>query len=308
MESTATAGEILLSRDTAAALPSRCSGSRRAKASCCGAVRRPCRSSATTSRSRSPRSTSRRRSRSALREHLVSGATEPEHRHATVAFVHFDGVDDLDGDPGRGRPGRRPARADLRACSAPRTTTASRSWARTSITTAARSSSWPVRRTRSATTRAGCCSRFARSPTRRRRVPVRIGVNKGHVFAGDIGPGYRRTYTVMGDAVNLAARVMSMAVPGRSSRPGRSWMRSSVAFNDRRARAVHGQGQEGPGRTRSWSGTRPGASRRPCLGSSRWSVATRRWTRTGARCSSSGAGGARCSSSSGTRGWARRGC
>ena len=45
-------------------------------------------------------------------------------------------------------------------------------------------------------------------------IPVRVGVNRGHVFAGDIGPAYRRTYTVMGDAVNLAARLMAKAVPG----------------------------------------------------------------------------------------------
>ena len=48
-----------------------------------------------------------------------------------------------------------------------------------------------------------------------RTIPVRIGLNKGHVFAGDVGPTYRRTYTVMGDAVNLAARVMARAEPGQ---------------------------------------------------------------------------------------------
>ena len=62
-------------------------------------------------------------------------------------------------------------------------------------------------------------------------MPVRIGVNKGHVFAGDIGPAYRRTYTVMGDAVNLAARVMSMAVPGQILATGPVLDASSVAFN-----------------------------------------------------------------------------
>ena len=44
--------------------------------------------------------------------------------------------------------------------------------------------------------------------------PLRIGVHRGAVFAGDIGPAYRRTYTVMGDAVNLTARLMARAEPG----------------------------------------------------------------------------------------------
>lgn len=46
-------------------------------------------------------------------------------------------------------------------------------------------------------------------------LPVKIGVNNGHVFVGDIGPPYRRTYTFMGDEVNLAARVMSKASDGQ---------------------------------------------------------------------------------------------
>ena len=39
-------------------------------------------------------------------------------------------------------------------------------------------------------------------------------MHRGAVFAGDIGPAYRRTYTVMGDAVNLTARLMAKAEPG----------------------------------------------------------------------------------------------
>ncbi|HWL32179.1 MAG TPA: tetratricopeptide repeat protein [Gaiellaceae bacterium] len=45
-------------------------------------------------------------------------------------------------------------------------------------------------------------------------LPVRAGVTRGHVFTGDIGAGTRRTYAVMGDAVNLAARLTARAQPG----------------------------------------------------------------------------------------------
>jgi class 3 adenylate cyclase/tetratricopeptide (TPR) repeat protein len=45
-------------------------------------------------------------------------------------------------------------------------------------------------------------------------LPVRVGVNTGHVFAGEVGAPWRRVYTVMGDAVNLSARLMAKAAPG----------------------------------------------------------------------------------------------
>jgi len=44
---------------------------------------------------------------------------------------------------------------------------------------------------------------------------VRAGVNRGSAFAGDIGAEARRTYAVMGDTVNLAARLTARAEAGQ---------------------------------------------------------------------------------------------
>src|SRR5262245_34212652 len=100
MESTATAGEILLSTDTAAELPDTTLGQPKGD----GILLR-----------RGPSALSFARDQLevpiasvdvagciplALREHLLSGFTDPEHRIATVAFVHFDGVDAMTDEQG----------------------------------------------------------------------------------------------------------------------------------------------------------------------------------------------------------------
>lgn len=44
---------------------------------------------------------------------------------------------------------------------------------------------------------------------------LRIGLNSGFTFCGDVGASHRREYTVLGDAVNLSARLMSRAEAGQ---------------------------------------------------------------------------------------------
>ena len=63
---------------------------------------------------------------------------------------------------------------------------------------------------------------------------LRIGINSGFVFAGDVGTTERREYTVMGDAVNLAYRLMS------ACRPGETWLGPDTAQHDAITRRVEG--------------------------------------------------------------------
>ena len=100
-----------------------------------------------------------------------------------------------------------------------------------------------------ATTKSACCSRSARSSTPELPIPIRIGVHRGSVFAGDIGPCYRRTYTVMGDAVNLAARLMAKAEPGQIYATADVLDRSNTLFETTELEpfAVKGKARAGPG-------------------------------------------------------------
>jgi class 3 adenylate cyclase/tetratricopeptide (TPR) repeat protein len=230
MESTANAGEILVSRDTAATLSARVLGEPKGE----GILLKSAPTALSFQRDDLEVSLSSIDISTGipetLREHLLSGAAEPEHRTATVAFVHFDGVDDL--IEHRGVDVTAAGLHELIAC----VQRAAGDNGVTFLGTDIDQDGGKIILVAGAPNALGDDEGRMLLTLRSvidadTTVPVRIGVNKGPVFAGDIGPGYRRTYTVMGDAVNLAARVMSMALPVQILATGPVLDASSVAFN-----------------------------------------------------------------------------
>jgi len=147
-----------------------------------------------------------------IRAHLL-GTVEPEHRLITVAFVQFSGTDALlttEGPAALAQALDDVVRNVQHACADHDVTffetDINRDGGKIMLTAGA---------PRSADHDEERMLRVARMVLDRAgRLPLRIGVNRGHVFAGDFGPDFRRTFSVKGDAINLAARVMAKASPG----------------------------------------------------------------------------------------------
>ena len=149
----------------------------------------------------------------ALRTRLAHGAGESEHRLASVGFVKFLGTDDLIASHG---PEAAAAALDAIVRSVQQ---AADDESVTFLASDIDANGGKVILTTGVPATQeddeGRLLRAART-VMEQRLPllVRIGVNRGHVFSGDIGTSYRRTFTIMGDAVNLAARLMAAAHPG----------------------------------------------------------------------------------------------
>jgi class 3 adenylate cyclase len=149
-----------------------------------------------------------------LREALITDHPESEHRRVTVAFVHFDGTDEMIGSEGPGVTADRlhslvtiTQRAVERQEVTFLGTDTDRDGGKIILTAGAPATSGDDEHRMLLAVRE---IMDAGAP-----VPIRIGVNRGSVFVGEVGPPYRRTFTVMGDAVNLAARLMAKAETGQ---------------------------------------------------------------------------------------------
>lgn len=77
-------------------------------------------------------------------------------------------------------------------------------------------------------------------------LPLRAGVNVGRVFAGDYGTDVRRVYSVTGDAVNLAARLMAKAAPGELVASQEALGRTRTRYQTRQLQPFAVKGKAAP--------------------------------------------------------------
>src|SRR5919199_6761311 len=92
---------------------------------------------------------------------------------------------------------------------------------------------------------------LSRFNTRLRRqigceLEMRIGINTGVVLAGPIGSSRKRAFTVMGDAVNVAARLEHAAPVGSILIGEATRAYLGNAFRLRKRRSVHIRGKDAP--------------------------------------------------------------
>jgi class 3 adenylate cyclase/tetratricopeptide (TPR) repeat protein len=148
-----------------------------------------------------------------LRAYLSQPSREPEHRTVAVAFLRFDGTDAL-----LAREGHEALTAaidelvrNVQAATAAHEV----SFHETDVDTDGGKIMLVAGAPRSAgddTDR--LLATVRRAIDRAGRLPLRAGVAHGRVFAGDLGSVNHRTYSVKGDAVNLAARLTAQARSG----------------------------------------------------------------------------------------------
>ncbi|HEY8828832.1 MAG TPA: adenylate/guanylate cyclase domain-containing protein [Jatrophihabitantaceae bacterium] len=167
-----------------------------------------------------------------VRAHLLAAAGASEHRPLAVAFIQFSGTDALIGDAGAAAAVEaldECVRNVQEACA-----THGVSFLESDINRDGGKIMLAAGAPRSS---GDDDDRLLRAVqvviARQGRLPLRAGVNHGRVFAGDFGPAFRRTYSIKGDAINVAARVMAHAEPGAALATNEVMARSRTMFATR---------------------------------------------------------------------------
>jgi class 3 adenylate cyclase/tetratricopeptide (TPR) repeat protein len=163
-------------------------------------------------------------------DHLLAAVSEPEHRHVAVGFVEFSGVDRLVAE------GRTEELTEAVAAVVDKAQVAAADHEVTFLATDVNGDGGKVILVAGVPRTAGDDEGRLLAAVRRvvgscGPLPLRGGVHCGRVFAGDFGPSYRRTYSVVGDCVNLAARLMAKAQPGQVLATGTVLERSRTTFH-----------------------------------------------------------------------------
>ncbi len=185
-----------------------------------------------------------------LRTVLSGARPESEHRRVTVAFVHFDGTDAIIEQSG---PAEAAERLHLLVSAVQRAVERQEV---TFLATDADKDGGKIILTAGAPSTSGDDEHHMLLAVREIMddhgpLPIRIGVNRGSVFVGEVGPPYRRTFTVMGDAVNLAARLMAKAEPGQILTTPEILSRSRTGFVTEELEPFYVKGKSKPVRALS---------------------------------------------------------
>jgi class 3 adenylate cyclase/tetratricopeptide (TPR) repeat protein len=270
----ASAGEIVISADTAAHLPPHCIGNAKAdddaRSDAAVAARLLVAAPATTDDlvveppPQLPYDTLAHCLSPAIRAHVVAGGGAPEHRPVTIAFVHFDGTDELlarDGASAFGE-GLASLMNVIEASCAEQdvaflASDVDHDGGKLILTAGA------PKVTGNDEERMLLALRKIVSASL--PIPLRIGVHRGAVFAGDVGPSHRRTYTVMGDAVNLAARLMAKAEPGHIYATADVIERSNTLFEATELEPFAVKGKAEPVKAWSIGAAKGSRTRQPTL-------------------------------------------
>jgi class 3 adenylate cyclase len=76
------------------------------------------------------------------------------------------------------------------------------------------------------------------------KLAVHIGINTGHVLAGSVGSAARQDYSVVGDAVNVASRLMSLSAPNEILIGPRTYALAGFAFESEEAGTLTVRGRK----------------------------------------------------------------